>query len=106
MRNAMLVEATFETVEVRSLVIVNHRNRQCPLEYWVVNPLTFIDCLDRGASGVTIDEETGEVSGVDKFVLRESALEAKPQLFRIPEAPSEYLVGERLVGRLIEAKLS
>jgi hypothetical protein len=88
-----------DQVEYLPVSIYNHRRRLAAANYFVVNPLGGVDCLDLDASEIEYHE--GKVVGVDKYVLDASKLQAGPSLFRVREEPTMYVLNERIVRALI-----
>ena len=71
-------------------------------DYFIVNPLGTFDCLDRKKSEIQFEGD--EIVGIDKIVLDSKKMKDAPDIFRLPEAPSEYFVSQRLVTKLQSLK--
>ncbi len=93
--------------EIKPLSIFSHKGRLHSRDYWIVNPLRFVDCLNRGASKIQYSAaDPSQIVGIDKLVFDGSALGAlekggdRPDLFRIREQRMGYFLSERLVQAL------
>jgi hypothetical protein len=85
-------------IEYLPLSIFNHKRRLASADYCIVNPLGSFDCVDLEASEIEWLE--GDIVGVDRYVLDGRKLERAPDLFRIREDPSVYVVSGNLAERL------
>lgn len=94
-------------IEYLPLVLFSKKKREQSRDYCMVNPLGVVDCLDPTRSQIVYSQSTpGAVVGVDKFVLDPERLRTAPALFRIKEAPGEYVVNESLAEALRAPDLS
>lgn len=89
-------------VEFLKVAIYNHRKRCASSDYYFVNPLGAVDCLDPKASEVEYHE--GNVVGVDKAVFDPNKLNGAPGLFRIKEDPTMYVVNGDVVQSMAAMK--
>ncbi|MFY0562402.1 imm11 family protein [Archangium lansingense] len=80
----------------------DHRERLYSRDYFIINPIGALDCLDEKASGVKYGEE-GSVVDIAEFVLDPAKVQNAPALFRIDKKPSKYVVDERFV-QAVEAQ--
>jgi hypothetical protein len=87
-------------VEYLPLAVHDPTDRPLSRDYFIVNPLGSLDCLDLEASEIEWFE--GDVVGIDRYVLDPAKVADAPDLFRIQEEPHEYVMSERLVGALQE----
>ena len=88
-------------IEILPLAIYNHKKRLHSADYWVINPLGSIDCVDRDKSAIVyLDDTKADVVGVDKFVFRKDRLEKAPGIFRVLEAPTAYFINQTLARSL------
>lgn len=85
-------------VEYLPLAIHDHKKRLASDDYFVVNPIGAFDCLDTEASDIEYLDD--DVVGVDEMVLDPQKLEQAPDLFRVKEAPFEYVISEALLEKL------
>lgn len=102
-----VIEARCPAVDVEylPLAIYNHKRRLQRNDYFIVNPIGALDCLDLSASEIEYLDEPddpyhGAVVGVDRFVLDRKKLEGAPALFRVREEPFRYVIDERLAEAL------
>jgi hypothetical protein len=86
-------------VEYLPVAIYNHKKRLASKDYFIINPLGTLDCLDLDRSEITWSD--GEVVDVDVFVLDPKKLDGAPDLFRIKEDPRTYVMSKRLVKELV-----
>jgi hypothetical protein len=96
-------------IETLSFTLYDHKKRVLSKDYWIVNPVGTFDCLNRKASKIKYmedDDSQSEIVSVKKYVLDPKKLENTPDLFRVPESPSQYLFSERLVKKFQEKKFT
>ncbi|MFY0522371.1 imm11 family protein [Archangium gephyra] len=88
-------------VELRPVSIYNQRKRLRSRDYWIVNPLRFVDCVDRTASRIQYaSSDPTQIVGIDELVFDSKRLQEAPDLFRIPEQRMGYFISERVVRDL------
>lgn len=80
-----------DEVEMLPLVIVNHKGRVASKDYFIINPVGTLDCLDYAKSKVK-RTRSGEVISVSKYVLSRKKLEWEPAIFRPLEDEFEYFI--------------
>jgi hypothetical protein len=86
------------SVELRPVSIYNQRRRLHSKDYWIVNPLRLIDCLDRKASRIQYaSSDPTQIVGIDELVFDSKRLEGAPDMFRIPEQRMSYFISERII---------
>lgn len=84
-------------IEYLQFSLFDLKERLVSDDYFVVNIIGSIDCMDLEASKITWSKSSpGEIVDIDQFVLSADKLEEVPDLFRIKEDPGEYVVSERL----------
>lgn len=94
-------------IEILPFTLYNHKKRVHSKDYWIVNPIGTIDCVNKEASEITYGGDGNtQVVGVDKWVLDPKKLEAEPALFRVPENPEEYFINARLGKAFQENKFT
>jgi hypothetical protein len=87
--------------EMHPLAIYDQRRRLHSRDYWILNPLRFVDCLNRQASKIQyLSSDPSQIVGIDELVFDPKRLEKAPDLFRIREQPTGYFASERLVGAM------
>ena len=89
-------------IEYLPFDLYDHRERLYSRDYFIINPIGALDCLDEKASGVKYGEE-GSVVDIAEFVLDPAKVQNAPALFRIDKKPSKYVVDERFV-QAVEAQ--
>jgi hypothetical protein len=87
-----------EPVEYLPLAIYNHKRRLASSEYFIVNPLGTVDALDRERS--KIEWLGADIVEIEKLVLDPEKLKHAPDLFRLKEEPSAYVISQRLIAQL------
>jgi hypothetical protein len=86
------------SVELRPVSIYNQRRRLHSKDYWIVNPLHFVECLDRRVSRIQYSSSDPKlIVGIDELVFDSRRLDGAPDMFRIPEQRMSYFVSERVV---------
>jgi len=84
-------------VETLPFTLYNHKKRIHSKDYWIVNPIGSIDCLNKAASEIIYATSSREaVVAVHKFVVDPSKISGEPNLFRVPEDREKYFIGESL----------
>jgi hypothetical protein len=76
--------------------------------YWLVHAYQRIACVDRQQSLLDVDEDDGDVLGIQKLVLDEKALKQIPEaerlVFRLAESPSVHLFHRTVVDAVLALK--
>lgn len=94
-------------VEYLPVTLHTHKKREQSRDYCLVNPLGPVDCLDLARSKIVYSKSgSGEVVGVDKFVLDPRKVEGVAALFRIKEDPRQYAVTEPLARAFADGKFT
>ncbi len=84
-------------MELLPFTLYNHKGRVHSRDYWIINPIGSIDCLDKEASQIKyLNSSKKEVIAVDKFVLDPRKLSMEPDVFRVPEDLTRYFISARL----------
>ena len=86
--------------EFLPLSILNHKGRVASADYYVVNPLGTRDVLDLSASDIQWSD--GDVVALKTIVLDPEKMRDAPDLFRLKEDSSWYLISKRIATRLRE----
>ena len=99
-----LLQHAGTAIEALPFTLYNHKKRVHSRDYWIVNPLGIIDCLDKQRSEIKyLDEDPAQVVAVNKFVVDGRKLKDQPEIFRVPEARTEYFITLSLAKRLKQA---
>jgi hypothetical protein len=104
---ALLAEAQANRVEMLPVRIVNHKGRTASPDYFVVNPLDVVDCVDVAASKGrwnALDPES--LCGCDALVLREAEVPREMQIFRPKSWKNLIVVRRALADRMRAAGLT
>lgn len=84
-------------IEFLPFTLYDDKKRVLSKDYWIVNPIGTFDCLNKEASQIKyLDDDQSEIVSVRKFVFDPKKLKDVPDLFRVPEDPTEYFISERL----------
>jgi hypothetical protein len=85
-------------IEHLPFVLLDHRNRVLSKDYYLVNPIGGIECLDKTKSDIAYSsKEPKRVIGILKYVLDPKKVEKAPELFRIGEQSTDYVVSSVLL---------
>ncbi len=100
-----LIEKEQEKVEFFPINIVNHKGKLHSKDYWIVNPLMFVDCLDKKESRITYSQGLApatqkKVVSVKNTTLNQKNISPDANLFRIPELAREYVVSDKLAAMM------
>jgi hypothetical protein len=88
-------------IEYLPFVLYNLKNRVQSGDYFIVNPIGGVDCLNSAASDITYldapgEPEHGEIVDIDTFVFDPGKLKNAPALFRVEEQRTAYVISEKL----------
>lgn len=70
--------------------------------YYIINILGTFDCLNLNKS--KIDYYKGEIVEIEEFILDVKKMKKAPHLFRIKEAPEQYVIDEKMLNELRKLK--
>lgn len=87
-----------DPTEYLSFDLYNHKKRIASKNYFIINPLIILDCLNIEKSEIEWEED--EVVGIDKFILDPDKLKSAPDIFRIKEEPFRYVISHKLALEL------
>jgi hypothetical protein len=94
-------------VEFFPFVLVNHRRRVHATNYWIVNPIGSIDCVNRDGSEIVYSVSSPEIPlEIKKFLFDERRLDPSRHLFRVPDDPRQYFISEKLAALLQDRGVS
>ena len=91
-----LIEEHCKGVDIEYLPfsLYDHRKRLYSKDYSIINPIGTFDCLDpRKTNAVWDKEKPGRISLLRMPVLDRAKVAKAPELFRIPEAPTDLIFG-------------
>jgi len=96
-----------DKIEYLPIKIINHKGRVEPVEYFIVNPLDIVDCIDLKASEVDMDSiDKGMIQGCAQLVLREDLIPAELKVFRLAKWNSTIIIRRKLVDSMKAAGLT
>ena len=91
-------------IETLPFTLYNHKKRLHSRDYWIINPIGTVDCVNRDASEMVI--EGGEVLGVESLAFDPRKVEGAPDLFRVPEKPEWLFISETLAKAIKKSNLT
>jgi hypothetical protein len=90
-------------IEFLRVAIRDHKGK-IAAQYYLINPLASIDCLDHKASGALVSRALKtQVISIKRLVLRKEALDPERLLFRIAGYPRMRLIRRDLGGAIQKA---
>lgn len=93
--------------EFLPMKIINHKGRVASEDYYVLNPLELVDCIDREASAVEYDFlDESMIRCCAHLVIRQDAVPAGLSLFRLAFWPDRIVVRRGLAERMNAAGLT
>lgn len=92
-------------IEYLPVALYDHKGRLSGADFFIINPIGAIDCLNLDASEINYldapgDAYHGSVVDVDRFVLDPKKVADAPALFRVHEDPYTYVVNGKLADSL------
>lgn len=94
-------------IEFLPMKIINHKGRVASDDYFVVNPLDVIDCIDKEGSGAEIDSlDEDMIEGVDQLVLKEDGIPKDLKIFRTKFWSGRILIRRDLAQKMKDAGLT
>ena len=88
-------------IEYFSFDLYDHRERLYSKDYWIINPIGTLDCLDVAATQAAM-EALMDPWSESPYVLNSAKLNGAPSLFRLHGEPMEYVIDEKLATALKE----
>jgi hypothetical protein len=97
LRDVIQAHCEGAAIEYLPVALLSHKDKVQSRDYFFVNPIGTVDCLNHGKSEIVYSQSTpGAVVGVDKYVIDPAKARDAPNVFRIKETPGEYVVKEPL----------
>jgi hypothetical protein len=94
-------------IEFLPMKIINHKGRLASEDYFVVNPLEMVDCIDKDASSVEFNPINKDViSGCAQLVLKEEVIPPDLKIFRAKFWRGMILIGRDLAQKMAQAGLT
>lgn len=103
------IEKHCQGVEIEYLpfTLYDHRKRVYSQDYFIINPIGTVDCLDLKESSIVWDDEKQDsIIRIREHVLDRKKVKDAPQLFRIGRSPYTYAVGLELAREMQGRKLT
>jgi hypothetical protein len=99
---AILESSGVRNTEYLPIQLINHKGRAESAAYFIVNPLTVVDCIDQAASVVEFNAvDTEMISSCTQLVLNEAVISPEEVLFR-PKHWTRLLLIRRSLAEKIE----
>jgi hypothetical protein len=92
-------------IEYLPFTLYDHRKRVLSRDYFIINPIGSIDCLDERASGIKYSQ-SGKPLTPRTLVLDRNKVKDAPQLFRVKQKPNEYVIGVELGREMFDLGLT
>lgn len=97
MKNVILEHCIQCDLETLPFTLYNHKKRVHSTDYWIINPIGYVDCVNRQASDIRyLSSDTTKIVAIRKFVLDPGRLENAPNIFRVPEDREKYFISEHI----------
>ncbi|MCY1042345.1 hypothetical protein OV208_13555 [Corallococcus sp. bb12-1] len=93
--------STGAPLECLPFALLNHKGRVASRDYFIINPLAILDCLNPTKS--EIEWEGEDVVELRKAVLDPDKMKDAPQVFRIKEAREQIVISHSLADALKKA---
>ncbi|OLB14577.1 MAG: hypothetical protein AUH10_03720 [Gammaproteobacteria bacterium 13_2_20CM_66_19] len=94
-------------LEYLPVSIVDHKGKVASKDYYILNPLELIDCIDRKKSKFRESRITpGRIAKFEKLVIDETRIPPDRSLFRMQGYPSIALASKALADDLIRGNFS
>jgi hypothetical protein len=107
LKEVLLPLAGKSNIEFLPVSILNHKKRVASKDYFVLNPLDTIDCIDQEESGVVWNAiDPSVISNCEKFVLKEDAIPDESVMFRPRFWGKTILVRREIADKLAAAGLT
>jgi hypothetical protein len=88
-------------LEYLPVAIVDHKGKVASKDYFVLNPLELVDCIDRKQSIYKESKvKPGEISFCDKLVLDEARIPGDRKLFRLKGYAQMAILASEVAGAL------
>jgi hypothetical protein len=95
-----VLEATGAPMECLPFTLYNHKKRVASRDYFIVNPLAVVNCLNLQKSEVSWSEDGQDILQIYEPVLDPAKLPDVPPVFRIQEDRQCIVLGDGVVARL------
>jgi hypothetical protein len=94
-------------VEFLPITVFNHKGRVASDDYWAINPVGSIDCIDRDASGAEYSPLKPDlITDVKRLVIEEAKVPADAKIFRPKFMAGKVLIDVELAASLEETGFS
>ncbi len=93
-------------VELLPVAIHDHRGRVASSDYWIVNPLTRIDCLDVANSRLTVNAIDNSYSGCDSLAILPDRVPEDATFFRPSVFPEPIVCRRDVADRIVSGGFS
>lgn len=95
-----------QEMEFLPIVILDHRDKVASTDYFILNLLGSVDCMDREKSVYKNSPLNPSVfNSCRKLVLHEDRIPAGTELFRLTNGPTTYIASQELKERVVSRGL-
>jgi len=91
-------------IEYLPVSIINHKNKVHSDDYFIINPVGYIDVVDYDLSVINYFKD--KVLSIKRLILDETKIELAPVIFRIKEDPTKYFMKDILTNAINEGDFS
>jgi hypothetical protein len=103
----LIEQETAGKIEFLPVKIINHKGRVASEDYFVVNPLDVVDCIDKDASSVDLDTLNKDmIDGCAQLVLKENVIPQESKIFRTKFWSGRILIRRELAQKMQKAGLT
>lgn len=100
-----IFENTGVDMECLPFVLLDHKGRVASTDYFIINPLGNLDCLNLEKSEIEWLEGPGsEVVGIEMYVLDTEKVKDAPDVFRIKHDREQIIISHQLADRMKKVK--
>ncbi len=107
LKEALVPLAGKSNIEFLPVSILNHKGRVASKDYFVLNPLDTLDCIDQEKSGLVWNAiDPTVISNCESFVLKDDAIPEDSNMFRAKFMAKTILVRREIADKLSAAGLT
>jgi hypothetical protein len=94
-------------LEYLPVSIIDHKGKAASKDYFILNPLELVDCIDRQKSVFRESRvKPGRIAKFEKLVIDEASIPADRQLFRMKDYPNVGVASKTLADELTREKFT
>lgn len=101
--NELLIKENVNNVEFLPISILNHKGRVTSKDYFILNPIDVVDCIDLDASNIEWNEIKKDlIDSCERLVLKEDSIPFECKVFRPKFLTLIILIRSELAVKLSE----